>query len=102
MLRSLPSGLWNYTTAAHLLNRAGFGGTPAEIQRAVDAGMERSVDRLLNFEADPDPSEKPEWAKPDPERFKRLRAMREAAEKDQQELRKMEQRGQRHVRDPIA
>ena len=95
MLRQLPSGLWNYTTAAHLLNRAGFGGTPSEIERAVGAGMEKTVDWLLNFEASPDPSEKPDWAKSDPERFKRQREMREADEKKRQELRRMEQRDQR-------
>src|SRR5688572_18718524 len=95
MLRQLPSGLWNYTTAAHLLNRAGFGATPSEIERAVDAGMEKTVDWLLNFEAAPDPSEKPDWAKPDPERFKRQREMREADPQKRQELRRMEQRDQR-------
>src|ERR1041384_6531007 len=95
MLRALPTGLWNYTTAAHLLNRAGFGGTPKEIQRAVEAGMEKTVDWLLIFEAHPEASAPPDWAKPDPDRFKDLRAMREASEEKRKELRQMEQREQR-------
>ena len=35
--------------AAHLLNRAGFGGTPGEIEAVVGLGLDRAVDRLLDF-----------------------------------------------------
>ena len=35
--------------AAHLLNRAGFGGTPEEIQKIADMGPEAAVDYLLDF-----------------------------------------------------
>ena len=35
--------------AAHLLNRAGFGGTPGEIDRAMKAGPKAAVDALLDF-----------------------------------------------------
>ena len=35
--------------AAHLLNRAGFGGTPEEIEQGAGAGPERAVDWLLDF-----------------------------------------------------
>ena len=31
MLKALARKHWDFTTAAHLLNRAGFGGTPKEI-----------------------------------------------------------------------
>src|SRR5258706_1956326 len=37
--------------AAHLLNRAGFGGTPAEINRVVKAGPKAAFGELLNFPA---------------------------------------------------
>lgn len=37
------------TKAAHLLNRAGFGGTPAEIERVVQLGPYDAVDWLLDF-----------------------------------------------------
>jgi hypothetical protein len=35
--------------AAHLLNRAGFGGTPAEIEKAVKLGPEATLDSLFDF-----------------------------------------------------
>jgi uncharacterized protein (DUF1800 family) len=37
------------TKAAHLLNRAGFGGTPDEIEHVMSLGPERAVDELLDF-----------------------------------------------------
>ncbi len=40
-------GPWNLQMAAHLLRRAGFGGTPDEIATAADAGMHLAVDKLL-------------------------------------------------------
>jgi len=38
---------WNARTAEHLLNRAAFGGTTAEIDAAVQAGLEATVDGLI-------------------------------------------------------
>jgi hypothetical protein len=35
--------------AAHLLNRAGFGGTPAEVAKVAEMGPTRAVDWLLDF-----------------------------------------------------
>ncbi|MEI6082866.1 MAG: DUF1800 domain-containing protein [Verrucomicrobiota bacterium] len=43
-------GKWNGTLAAHLLNRTGFGPLPAEIERAVAAGLTKTVDGLLSPE----------------------------------------------------
>lgn len=40
---------WDGTRAAHLYRRAGFGATPEEIERALDEGLEATVDRLLDF-----------------------------------------------------
>jgi len=37
---------------AHLLRRAGFGATPAELDRAMDIGYDRTVDELLNPDHD--------------------------------------------------
>lgn len=39
---------WNARTAEHLLNRAAFGGDEAEIQAAVDAGLQATVARLID------------------------------------------------------
>src|SRR5947207_380229 len=35
--------------AAHLLNRAGFGGRPDEIQKVVEMGPEAAADWLMDF-----------------------------------------------------
>src|SRR4051794_11371903 len=35
--------------AAHLLNRAGFGGTPDEIQKVVELGPENAIDWMMDF-----------------------------------------------------
>jgi len=73
MLKSLSADRWNYVTAAHLLNRAGFGGPPAAIQRLADLGPDKAVSSLLDYEIIPDPTPAPVWAVPDPEGNRRLR-----------------------------
>jgi hypothetical protein len=40
---------FDVTKAAHLLNRAGFGGTPEEIARVVELGPAGAVDWLMDF-----------------------------------------------------
>lgn len=42
---------WNYENAGHLLRRAGFGGTPDDIQDFLDkhASVEEAADTLLSF-----------------------------------------------------
>src|SRR6516225_12245776 len=41
---------WNYDLAAHLLERAGFGGTPEEIQALAKLTPAQAVARLVRFE----------------------------------------------------
>src|ERR1700733_6594892 len=41
---------WNYDFAAHLLERAGFGGTPDEIQALAKLTPAQAVDRLVRFQ----------------------------------------------------
>ena len=41
---------WNYDFAAHLLERAGFGGTPEEIQALAKMTPEQAIARLVRFE----------------------------------------------------
>jgi uncharacterized protein (DUF1800 family) len=41
--------VWDRSAAAHLLRRAGFGGTRAEVDRAVKRGQAATVERLLRF-----------------------------------------------------
>lgn len=52
MFSSLNEKSWNRTKAAHLLNRAAFGGTPREIDRLASLGPGGAVDFLVN--GDPD------------------------------------------------
>ncbi len=97
MLKPLASDSWNYTKAAHLLNRAGFGGVPAEIQKLADWGLEKSVSWLVDFEKIPDPTPNPDWAHPEPDEVKKYReAIRtgsaEEKKKAQQEQRQLYQR----------
>ncbi|HEY7995100.1 MAG TPA: DUF1800 domain-containing protein [Candidatus Eremiobacteraceae bacterium] len=49
-------GPWSPRLAAHLLRRAGFGGSPAEIGAAASAGMNAAVDGLLDPRPDTLPS----------------------------------------------
>jgi uncharacterized protein (DUF1800 family) len=98
MLQRLAPERWNYSTAAHLLNRAGFGGTPVEIQKLAALGLDKAVDSLLDFGGAE--IEDPGWAKPDPDRRERLRELRDATPEKKQEIRKQEQREQReHLQD---
>jgi uncharacterized protein (DUF1800 family) len=95
MLRPIRADQWNFTTAAHLLGRAGFGGTPLEIERLGALGLAGAVSFLVDFEKTPDPATDPSWAKPDPERAKRLAALRQAPEEERREMQKQEQQSQR-------
>jgi len=76
MLQPLPPEKWNFTTAAHLLNRAGFGGTPEEIERLVAMGPEKAVSHFVDYGQVADPTPDPEWAKPDPGRVEKFMALR--------------------------
>jgi uncharacterized protein (DUF1800 family) len=53
---------WTRDDAAHLLRRAGFGGTLADVETLFAAGQTAAIDLLLNYEAVPDPA----WSDPNP------------------------------------
>jgi len=95
MLKVLDPGRWDFATAAHLLNRAGFGGTPDEIQRLVALGPAKAVSSLVDVERIPDPTPNPSWARPDPERLQRLAALRQASPEQRQQMQREEQQLQR-------
>lgn len=48
-LDPLPSREWTCDAAAHLLRRAGFGGTPAEVRALHGQGLEGAVSRLVDY-----------------------------------------------------
>lgn len=95
MLSPIPDSKWNYEKAAHLLNRAGFGGPPSEIEELVKLGPVQAVARFVNYGNAPVGTPAPEWAKADPERFQKAREFKNATEEKRRELRKMQQQQQR-------
>src|SRR5260370_28183065 len=94
MLKPLESGRWNFTTAAHLVNRAGFGGSPVEIDKLVALGVDGAVSHFEDYEKTPDETTDPAWAKPDPDRAERFMAARGAGGADDRKILHEEQ--QRH------
>jgi len=79
MLSPLPANKWDYGCAAHLYNRAGFGGTPAEIEALVRLGPEGAVSYFVDYERIPESEDRPDWAKPDPARSAQVRDVRQKA-----------------------
>ncbi|MGE0479306.1 MAG: DUF1800 family protein [Phycisphaerae bacterium] len=49
-LRPLDEKYWDHAAAAHLLRRAGFGGTPEEVDRLVALGLSGAVESLVNYQ----------------------------------------------------
>lgn len=50
-LSPITAADWNYERAAHLLERAGFGGTPAEIEKLAKMAPADAVSFLVDYEA---------------------------------------------------
>jgi len=98
MLKALSGQKWNFTTAAHLLNRAGFGGPPAEIEKLAALGPEAAVAHFVDYEKIPDPTPDPEWARPDPERPKKLMEARQLGEEERRKrLREIQRADRQHM-----
>lgn len=53
-LAQIDKASWSDRTAAHLLERAGFGGVPADIRRLAAMTPAQAVDQLLRGDADDD------------------------------------------------
>src|SRR5258708_16096204 len=49
-LTPITAADWNYDFAAHLLERAGFGGTPEEIQALAKMTPAEAIARLVRYE----------------------------------------------------
>ncbi|HTL72063.1 MAG TPA: DUF1800 domain-containing protein [bacterium] len=91
MLKPLSSDRWDYTKAAHLLNRAGFGGPPEEIQKLADLGPDKAVAYLLDYEKIPDPTPNPDWAQPNPDEIKKLREVQRTGTPEEKKMAQREQ-----------
>lgn len=46
-LQPLPAKDFDFAAAQHLLNRAGFGGSPAQVRGLAEVGLDKAVDQLL-------------------------------------------------------
>jgi uncharacterized protein (DUF1800 family) len=98
MFKALPGNKWNFATAAHLLNRAGFGGPPAEIEKLLALGPEKAVAHFVDYEKIPDPTPDPEWAKPDPDRAKKFMEARQLGEEERRKrLREIQRADRQHI-----
>jgi uncharacterized protein (DUF1800 family) len=64
VLTPLATDSWNYAKAAHLLNRATFGGAPAEIEAARAKGLSKIVSELVDTTAGAANFPAPAWAQP--------------------------------------
>jgi uncharacterized protein (DUF1800 family) len=49
-LKPLPADAWDSAKARHLLARAGFGGTPDEVEKLRALGLHRAVDFLVHYQ----------------------------------------------------
>ncbi|HUZ07545.1 MAG TPA: DUF1800 domain-containing protein [Candidatus Paceibacterota bacterium] len=91
MLKPLSKDRWSLEMAAHLLNRAGFGGPPAEIQSLADLSHDQAVSSLIDYEKIPDPTLNPDWAKPDPARQLQIREINRTGTPEQKKAMQKEQ-----------
>ncbi|HUB86492.1 MAG TPA: DUF1800 domain-containing protein [Verrucomicrobiae bacterium] len=79
MLKPLAQGRWNYEMAAHLLNRAGFGGPPADITKLAALDHDQAISSLLDYENIRETTPDPDWASPGVQRLQNLRTAMAAA-----------------------
>ncbi len=79
MLKRQNPATWTPAQAAHLLNRAGFGGPPEEIATLHRLGLPAAVDRLLAGDEDDDLFPPPALLPP-AEIFARFREMQQATD----------------------
>ncbi len=54
-LKSMSSTGWTYAKARHLMVRAGFGGTPAQVQELYEMGLHNAVDHFVEIYRQPAP-----------------------------------------------
>jgi uncharacterized protein (DUF1800 family) len=96
MLTPQPAQKWSFVTAAHLLNRAGFGGTPDEIEATRAAGLETAVHNLLHPPNEPEDDGTHPWTIPGdlPARMREVRELMTQPDEKKEKLHEL-QRAQR-------
>src|SRR5262249_10583032 len=95
MLKPLSRRGWNFQTAAHLVNRAGFGGAPSGIEKVRAMGLEKAGSHFVDFEKNHDPTADPGWAETDQTRANSYLELRRLEEKERREKIREIQRTQR-------
>jgi uncharacterized protein (DUF1800 family) len=88
MFDPLPAHQWNEATAAHLLGRAGFGGSPQEIADLHKMGLDQAVSYLIDYDRIPDNEPAPDWAHPNPDALAQQQAYGEAMRLDDEETKR--------------
>lgn len=101
MLKPLPAEQWDRDAAAHLLGRAGFGGTPEQIDALHALGLAKAVDHLVNpadGAAGPPP---PDWAHPQNVRDlrRRVRQMKDEPAEQRMQRRAMRLEAGENIQD---
>jgi uncharacterized protein (DUF1800 family) len=74
VLGKLPQSQWDKGAAAHLLSRAGFGGTPEEAAAVQAKGLEQAVHDLVEPDTSAFELKPPDWAHPRDLRSLRMEA----------------------------
>lgn len=97
-LKPLPADQWDIKAAAHLLRRAGFGGTPNEVRKLHALGVESAVAYLVDYD-------EIEWELPpppiDPVLFdvRDREALREMSQEQRNEYRRQQRQAERRTFD---
>ena len=88
MFSPFPEKLWDRKMAAHLLDRAGFGGTPAEIDVLVGMGLENAVNSFIKADDDSDLFPRSELLMPEQRLLYKQREKAAATEDERREVRR--------------
>lgn len=80
-LHELPPRRWSRGLATHLLCRAGFGGSPSDIERLYQRGLHGAVQDLVDHAA-PSPLEEPDWVTHPEDRREMQRELRRLRDTD--------------------
>ena len=91
---------WDARKARHLLDRAGFGGTPAEVEACVRQGFEATVRQLLDDEKVAETIEPPRWLGQSLD-LPEIPAGMDGAPPDREQLRMVRQAAQRQNRQRV-
>jgi uncharacterized protein (DUF1800 family) len=92
VLTPLADSKWNAAATAHLLNRAGFGGTPDEIERTRQKGLTAALREFVEVKSDAANVPPPAWARPRDIRAQRMeiKAAKEHGENFQNKVRQIQ------------